>query len=171
MNKIISCLLAICTCAPAWSQHCSLENGVAYERATIPATMPKKTLDESGKEIERPVKKMSTYFIYIESTPNCSIYPDRIWIGSKAYSINLEEIYSPVIIQYSYPGKQPDTLVKATGNKVFRIYPKEELQVKADKKISKKLQSSKMIIEYDGVSGKKFFLIKEIKRLSPLVLQ
>ena len=172
MNALIYFLLATLTMASVCSQNCSIKKGYAYERATISGTMPRKTLDESGKEIERPVKKMSSWFIYIESKSTCSLQTERIWIGNKAYNVIQEEIIDkPVVLQYSYPGKQPDTLVRPTSNKILRLQPMEELQIKPNKKITRELNDSKIIIEYRSKSGKYFFGIKEIQRLTPLVLQ
>lgn len=138
MNQLFCLLLAACTMGSANSQNCFVTKGTAYERTTIPGNIPRKTLDESGKEVERPIKKLSTYFIYIESKPGCHVLATRIWIGGKAYHVTQEEIMTtPVIIQHSHPGTPADTLVKQTNNKVLRLQQKEELKLKPDRRIKK----------------------------------
>jgi hypothetical protein len=172
MIKFFYLLLAVCATGSCYSQNCPIKNGVVYERTTIPGTSPKKILDESGSQVERPLKIMNTYFIYIESNPDCHVQATRIWVGKKAFRITQEEITNtPVIIQQSNPGTHPDTLVKQTSNRVLRLQPKEELQLKPDKKITKKLTTAKVVIEYISNSRKEYYTIKDIKRIAPLVLQ
>jgi hypothetical protein len=172
MNKVYYFLLAVCTIGSAHAQNCSVKKGSAYERSTISGTIPRKIVDESGSEVERPVKKMNTSFIYIETEPGCHILPTRIWIGGKAYVVIQEEITNtPVIIQNAYPGISSDTLVKQTINKVFRLHSGEELQIKPDKNLAKKLADAKIVIEYTSNFETRYYIIKDIKRLAPLVLQ
>ncbi|HKH62574.1 MAG TPA: hypothetical protein VKA49_17145, partial [Flavitalea sp.] len=130
------------------------------------------TLDESGKVIEAPVKMMNTYFIYVETKNDCNLRATRIWLDGKAYNITREEILNiPVVIQHSHPGSTPDTLVKQTDNKVYRIELKEESKTNPPKKIMKMQLETKIIIEYTNRSRTEYFQIKEIKRIAPMVLQ
>jgi len=153
-------------------KNCPIKNGSAYQRSTIPGTMPRKTLDESGNQVDRPIKKLNTYFIYIQLIHNCDIETTRIWIGGKAYRIAQEVVtHTPVVIEHSHPGALPDTLVKQTGNKVIRLQPTEELQVKSNKMVRNKLGGGNVVIEYNNNSRSKYYIIKEIKKLAPLVLQ
>ena len=75
-----------------------------------------------------------------------------------------------MIIQHSYPHTPPDTLLKQTANKVFRIHPKEEWQIKANKKINKQPET-RIIIEYVYKSRTEYYRIQNIKRIVPMVLQ
>lgn len=172
MNQLFFLLLSGCTIFLPHQENCLIKKGSAYFRSTIPGHVSKKTLDESGKEIDRPIKKMSTYFFYIELNKDCNIQVSKIWVDGKAYKVNQEEITkTPVIIQPSYPGTHPDTLVMLTSNKVLRLQQKELLQIKPDKKTTNKLNGAKVLVEYNGKSRTEYYSIKEIKRLVPLVLQ
>ena len=122
---------------PAQKLDCAISQGQAYQRATIPGNMPRKDLDESGKEVDAPVKKMNTIFSYVETKNNCTPTVTRLWIDGKVYHTIQEEIReTPVLAQSSHPGGKFDTLVKKTNNKVFRIHPREELSLKPGKEIA-----------------------------------
>jgi hypothetical protein len=122
--------------------------------------------------IEAPIKMMNTYFIYVETKNDCNLRATRIWLDGKAYNITREEITNiPVVIQHSHPGTPPDTLVKQTDNKVYRIQLKEESKTTPVGKIIKLQTESKIIIEYTNRSRTDYFSIKEIKRIAPMVLQ
>ena len=157
---------------PVQAQDCAITQGQAYQRATIPGNIPRKDLDESGKEIEAPIKRMNTFFIYVETKNNCNLKVTRLWIDGKAYHIIQEEILkTPVLIQPSHPGAKLDTLVKQTSNKVFRIHPREEWNIKPGKKITNRLGRAKIIIEYTNKPGTDYYQIQDIKRIAPMVLQ
>ena len=172
MQTLLFFLAALFTIIPSQAQHCIIQKGYAFQRATIPGNIPRTTLDESGKVIEAPVKMMNTYFIYVETKDNCNLRATRLWLDGKAYNINREEIVKmPVVIQESYPGSVPDTLVKQTDNKVYRIELKEESKTNPPHKVMKMQTEAKIIIEYTNRSRTEYFQIKEIKRIAPMVLQ
>jgi hypothetical protein len=165
-------LTAVLWVSPSKSQDCVIMQGQAYRRATIPGNIPRKDLDESGKEIEAPVKKMNTFFIYVETKNNCTLKVIRLWIDGKAYHTIQEEILNtPVFLQPSHPGGKFDTLVRKTTNKVFRIHPREEWNLKPEKKIADRLERAKIVIEYANKSGTRYYQIEDIKRIAPMVLQ
>jgi hypothetical protein len=171
MHTFFYLFAVACSIFSAQAQDCSIKKGYAYQRTTIPGNIPRKTLDEGGKVIEAPVKMMNTYFVYVETT-DCNLKATRIWLGGKAYHVTQEEVVNmPVVIQHSHPGTAPDTLVKQTNNKVYRIQPKEEWQLKPGKKIIKMQKESKIIIEYTHKSVPAFYKIQDIKRIAPVVLQ
>jgi hypothetical protein len=171
MQILLLFLAVVCTIIPSKAQHCIIQKGYAFQRATIPGNIPR-TLDESGKVIEAPVKMMNTYFIFVETKNNCNLRSTRIWLARKAYNITREEIINmPVVIQPSHPGSAPDTLVKQTDNKVYRIEMKEESKTNPPKQIMKMQTETNIIIEYTNRSRTEYFQIKEIKRIAPMVLQ
>lgn len=154
------------------AQNCPIKKGYAYQRSTIPGNIPRRTLDESGKQMEAPVKKMNTFFIYVETGNDCNPQITSIWIGEKVYHITQEEVINiPVVIYHSHPGSAPDTLVKQTTNKVFRIQPGDEWQNKPGKKIVDKKTGAKIIIEYRNKSRTDYYKIQDIKKIAPIVLQ
>ncbi len=152
-------------------QNCTIKKGYAYERSSLSGTPPRKILNESGEQVERPVKNNTTYFIYMETKTNRLVQPTRIWIDGKPFNVISEEIESPVILQYNQPIVSSDTLVKQTKNKIIKLQPKEELTVAPDAKLSKKLKAGEIIIEYNLDSKRHYYTIKKIKKLPPLVLQ
>lgn len=157
---------------PARAQSCSISAGHAYQRTTIPGKMPRKDLNESGKEIEAPIKMMNTFFIYIETKDNCIPNVTRLWIQGKAYHAIQEPIEeTPIVVPSSHPGNKFDTLVRKTSNKVFRIHPREEMAVKPGKTMADKLERASIIIEYGGQWKGSFYQIKKIKKITPVVLQ
>ena len=158
-----------CSLFSSNAQDCSIKQAYAYQRTTIPGRRPAKTLDETGKQIEPPVKNMTTLFIYVEVGNDCIMNATGIWINEKSYHITQEEVINlPVVIRQSHPGGAPDTLVKQTNNKVFRILAKEEWPGKKNKL---KNASAKIIIEYRNQSKTCYYKIDNIKKLAPMVLQ
>jgi hypothetical protein len=153
------------------AQNCTVKKGYAYERTTLSGTPPRKVMDESGNQVERPVKNKSTYFIYMEVKKNREVQPGKIWIDGKAYNVTSEEIDSPVIISYEQPRTTPDTLVRQTKNKLIKIQPTAELKDLPNSKVSQKTKSAKVVIEYTRNSRTYYHTIKDIKKLPPLVLQ
>jgi hypothetical protein len=153
------------------AQKCTVKKGYAYERTTLSGTPPRKVMDESGNQVERPVKNKSTYFIYMEVNKNRQVQPVKIWIDGKAYSVTFEEINSPVIITYEQPRTTPDTLVRQTKNNILKIQPTAEQKDIPDAKVLQKTKKAKVVIEYTRNSKTYYHTIKDIKKLPPLVLQ
>lgn len=171
MYQLFCLLLAFGSLVSTPAQKCPIK-GYAYQRATIPGIIPRKTLDESGKEIEAPVKMMNTYFIYVEIKRGCNLQVTRIWISGKAYHIRQEEVKNtPVVIHHTHPGTPADTLVMQTNNQVFRIQLQEEWNHKPDNKVISKYPGAKIIIEYIHKSRPVYYRIQDIKRIAPMVLQ
>ena len=171
MHHILIFLLIIFT-VTLEAQDCGTVKGSAFERTTISGKAPRKILDETGTQVEVPMKNQSTLFIYIEANRNCNMKSYRIWIDGKPFALLQEEVtQTPIIIQNAYPGGIADTLVRKTVNKVFRLEPKQELKVSPGKKIRKQLSESKILVEYSYNAGTGSCIIKDIKKLAPLVLQ
>ena len=153
------------------AQVCQTLTGSAFERSTISGKPPKKILDETGTQVEVPLKSHTTRFIYIEADKKCNVRARRIWIDGKAFTLLQEEIVNkPIVLRNEYPGGITDTLIGKTDNQVFRLEPKQELKLRPGKKIRKQLSHSKMVIEYSYINGTGSCIIKEIKKLAPLVL-
>lgn len=149
-------------------------NGYAYQRASLPGTIPKGVTNEDGSQADRPVKPMITHFVYLEIKPTQNIKPATIWIRGKSYKLETEKITSiPVVLERQGIGEKTlsDTLVKKTANNVFRIYPKGTLVTKASSAISKKINKQNVVIEYFWKAKKYYYTISDIKNLQPLALQ
>ncbi len=172
MHTLIYLLITLLWPPGMQTQDCVIRQGKAYQRATIPGNIPRKDLDEAGKQIEAPVKKMNTFFIYIQVEKKCNLEVIRLWIDKKAYrTIQEEVLHTPVLIPPSQPGGKFDTLVKKTKHKVFRIHPREEWDLRPSKEVADRLGRAKIVIEYANKSGTGHYAIKDIKRIAPMVLQ
>lgn len=115
-------------------------------------------------------KLMNSHFIFIETAKNCIPAITQVWIAEKAYNVTVEEIRDlPVVLQSSDPRAKADTLVTSTSNRVFRIVPTGEVTTHARKKPA--MKKNKVIIEYTVNSKPGSFAIRDIKRLTPIVLQ
>ena len=153
------------------AQDCKIENGYAYQRTTIPGNIPRRDLDESGKEIDKPVKFMNTMFIYVDTAKSFSLRVVKLWIVGKPYRVRLNEIRElPVIIQHSHPGTPPDTLVRPTKRRVFRLQPVAEWN-EGEKKNEVQQNERTIVIEYTYKRRTTLYKIPEVKRIAPMVLQ
>ena len=172
MRILFFLLLTGCTWYAANSQVCRVVAGYAYQQSTISGKAPEKSLDETGKQVEAPVKGMNTYFIYLEIKGACAVEATGILIDGKAYRLIQEEILQfPVVIYNSDPRTKPDTLVKQTNNKVFRLHPKDPLPYAARNKIVSTRPKAKIIIEYRIRSKTHFYAMRQVKKITPMVLQ
>lgn len=153
------------------AQVCKIQDGYAYQRMTIPGNIPRRDLDEKGNEINKPVKMMNTLFIYVETSKRCHLQVTKVWIAGKAYRVTQEEIKElPVVIYHSHPGTPPDTLVRPTTNRVFRIQPAAEWTEEA-KRAPVKATEKNIVIEYSRKGKATFHKIDEVKRIAPMLLQ
>lgn len=149
-------------------------NGYAYQRASLPGTIPRGVTNEDGSQADRPIKPMITHFVYLEIKTSQNIKPTTIWIRGKNYNLETEKITTvPLVLDRQGIGDKTlsDTLVKKTANNVFRIYPKGTLVTKASSTISKKINKQNIVIEYYWKSKKYYYTIRAIKNLQPLALQ
>jgi hypothetical protein len=170
-KTLLFILLLTCIEESIFAQKCSVKKGYAYERTTLSGTPPRKVLDESGNQVERPVKQKSSYFIYMEVKKHSKVQPVRMWIDGKGFTVTSEEINSPVIINYELPRTAPDTLIQQNSHRIIKIQPTADLTDLPDAKLTRKINSARVVIEYTRNSKTYYHLIKEIQKLPPLVLQ
>lgn len=153
------------------AQDCKIEKGYAYQRTTIPGNIPRNDLDESGKEIERPVRMMNTFFIYVETNNGCNLRVTQLWILGKAFRVKQEEVKElPIVIHHTHPGTPPDTLVPHTMKRVFRLQPVAD-GFDEEKRIPVKQNQKSIRIEYLRKEKKLYYQVHDVKRIAPMVLQ
>ena len=171
MNPILYILIFSGTLLSTAEQPCTIGDGSAYQRGTIPGSRPKRTLDESGNITEEAAKPMNTYFIYVQSKDNCKPQVTGIRIDNKFFNVTVEEITNlPVIVYSSHPGASPDTLVKQTRNSVYRINPGKERKHDPRKKFPNQ-NRTRILIEYKSKTRTNYLQIVDIKKLAPMILQ
>lgn len=165
---IIMASLAFCSCASQKNVRV-----YAYRQPVLQGVKPGGVVDEKGKEVEMQVKERpANFFIYLEMRP-ANFEMKEIWIKQKAYVGNMAIVPStPVVIMPQVRINTGDTLVKATKNRVFQIYPGNQLEitgVSAD--VQKQINDNEVVI-HCLVNGKeRYYALASIKNLPPVALQ
>jgi len=145
--------------------------GYACLRESTPGVSPKGAIDEKGNEAKRAKHSAGSYYVYVEYKKNQMIQPFRVWLYGKPYHVKNQKIsHTPVIIQQQATGisAQADTVVAKTINGVMQIIPDGEW---INKKPAAAATSENTLIEYYWKGKRYTYTIKEIKKLSPAVLQ
>jgi hypothetical protein len=173
-RKIICVFINLLIVISSFSQNGkSLPKGYAYSREVLGGVRPSIIADENGGTSTRTRKPSHQYYIYIETPAVIKYGIKSVWINGKQFSIDIEKVHSPVIIENStMPDKTKDTLVAFTKNIVWQIQLKNEK--KEDKKsvaLKKLIDKNEMVIIYTCKGKTQLLPIKKIKGLSPVALQ
>src|SRR5215207_4652858 len=100
MYPVFYIFLVTCSILSTKARDCVITKGYAYQQATLAGSAPRKKLDESGKQVDGPVKKLNAIYIYVETSKSCNLTATGVWIGEMAYHITQQEVLNfPVVIQ------------------------------------------------------------------------
>ena len=175
MKKAIAIVCLILSGATLSAQDkCPIVKGYAYQRTTLPGTIPKGVVDEQGREVKRPAKHMVTQYFYLETRPGESFDLQRIWVKGKPYEVKMKTVeQTPVLIAKTSVGSKyrSDTLVKQTRNNVMKLNVQQPIDMKAGSKLARKIKRSDIVVEYSWNGKVLYFEIDTIKILEPLALQ
>jgi uncharacterized protein YcfL len=146
----------------------------AYSKEVLGGAAPAVTIDESGNTREKVAKPSYQYYIYIETPKNQSLDIRYIWMDGKAFRVNRQKATLPIVL----PGTSTlsstggDTLVYGSKNSFWKLDLNGIAKDRAPKtSVSTLLKSNVLVVEY-VYKGRNYLLTtKEIKKLSPLVLQ
>lgn len=141
----------------------------AYLRESAPGIIPK-VVNEQGKEVNTGPTAIQSYQFFIEYTQSYNIKPLRIWIDGMAYTVKTERI-AQTPYTFSRPGvgsnTEVDTLVRKTNKQVIRLVPDKVLPHVSAAGIN----TSYPVLEYYFNKKKYRFIFKDIRKLSPMILQ
>lgn len=171
MSRTLLFLICLVTAAKGYSQAKPLVKAYAYLRESVPGAIPK-TIDENGKEINTGPVNIKSYQLFLEYKKGTVLRPLRIWIDGRAYGLTMQTI-GKTPYTFSRPGigsnVEIDTLVKKTSNNVYRIVPAEEISGTSSSKFAQVRNG--LVIEY--YVGKKLnhYVVKDIRKLSPMILE
>lgn len=159
---------------PAFGQKfCTKARIHAFKRSSIPGIIQEPEVRDDGKVINKPVKPVVSYFIYME-LPSSRTLVDRVWIDGVSYRTSIDTISStPVIISGGQPGKfeARDTVVPSTRKQVVRLNIHEALATDPSENIRKQLEGTAVLIEFHNGKRQYFTRAKEWKKLPSVVLQ
>lgn len=165
---IIIASLAFCSCA---SQKNTRVYG--YRQPVLQGVRPGGVIDEKGKEVEMQVKERpANFFIYLEM-PAAELELKEIWIKQKSYVANMAIVPStPVVIVPQVKINAGDTLVKATKNRVFQIYPGKPVEVTVGStEVQKMINNNEVVIHCLVNKKERYYTLASIKNLPPVALQ
>ena len=174
MKKLIPFIILILGLVPAFAQRfCSKAKVHAYKRSSIPGMIQEPEVRDDGKVINKPVRPVVNYFIYLE-LPTSKTIVDRVWIDGKSYRTSIDTITAtPVVISGGQPGRfeASDTVVPFTRKPVVRINIHEALEINPSEKVRNQLSGSAVLIEFHQGKRKYFTRVREWKKLPSVVLQ
>ncbi len=159
---------------PAQQSRTTLPRLHAFTKEVLGGAAPAVTIDENGNTKEKVAKPSYQYYIYVETVKNQSLNIRYIWMDGKAFKVNRQKAALPIIL----PGTPTlsstggDTLIHASKNSFWRLDLNGMVKGIAPRaSVNKLLKSNVLVVEY-VYRGKSYLLTtKEIKKLSPLVLQ
>lgn len=168
--QLIFASLVFCSCASQKNTRV-----YAYRQPVLQGVRPVAVIDEKGKEVEAPVRERpANFFIYLEM-PAANVEIKEIWIKQKPYVANfaIVETTPVVIVPQVSLNNAGDTLVRATGNRVFQVFPGNLMNVGMPSLsgIEQKIKSNELVI-HCVVNGKQqYYVLAAIKNLPPVALQ
>lgn len=174
MKKLIPFIILLLGSVPLFAQRfCSGAKIHSFKRSSIPGMIQGPDIRDDGKVINKPVRPVINYFIYME-LPSAKTVIDRVWIDGKAYRTSIDTIAStPVTVSGGQVGKfeTRDTVVPKTRKAVVRLNIHEQEEISPADKIRGQLDGSAVLVEFH-VGRKKYFTRSgEWKKLPSVVLQ
>jgi hypothetical protein len=145
----------------------------AFSKEVLGGASPRATIDENGNTQQRQAKPSYQYYLYIETASNQYIDIRYIWMDGKAYKVSRQKVTLPIVVpgMVTPSGTKGDTLIATGKNSFWKIDLNGIAVTKQKPSVKKLLQSNALVAEY-VYKGKGYLLAgKEIKILSPLVLQ
>jgi hypothetical protein len=145
-----------------------------FSKEVLGGAAPAVTIDENGNTKEKVAKPSYQYYFYVETTKNQSWDIRYIWMDGKAYKVTRQKVALPIVL----PGTPTlsstggDTLVSTSKNSFWRLDLNGIAKDRTPKTSVNTLQKSNALVMEYGYKGKNYLLtLKEIRKLSPLVLQ
>lgn len=172
MKQILLFTLAYFLSAGVQAQVSPLLKAHAYIRHSTPGAVPKVVAREEGSPIKKTATVLVNYSIYIEVKKGSSITINRLWIDGQAFKARKETILeTPVVFKQQAIGNQyqTDTLVPKTRNLVWKLV--QDGMQNTVSKVPEKSKGNDLLIEYSWKGKKYYYVVKEWKKLPPLVLQ
>lgn len=145
----------------------------AFSKEVLGGASPKATIDETGNTKQKEAKASLQYYFYIETLKNQVLDIRNIWMDGKAYKVTRQKAVLPIVLpgMVTPSSTTADTLVASSKNSFWRVDLNGIAAIKGKAAVNKLLQSNAVVAEY-MYKGKVYLVgVKEIKKLSPLVLQ
>ena len=166
---IVICIASIPAVLSAQSKKVKLH---AYQQAVLPGVQ-RTTIDESGTTKTVPAKTNTNTFLYLEFPSSKKIDPKHIWINSKLYDVNASVPSLPVVIyNNTIPGTKPDTLLRASSNKVLQLtLAPSSATFKPSSAAKRKMKSNEVALHTIENGKNCYYYLQHIKKLDPVALQ
>lgn len=144
----------------------------AYRQAVLGGPAPQVFTDEKGNQREVPRPERVNFFIYLES-PASDVQVKEIWLKQKAYAVKETLVVAtPVVMENTaLPLNKPDTLVRATRNKVWQLVPGDQAKPAVSAATQKKIRGNAVVVRCVVNGKEQYFTAASIKELAPLALQ
>lgn len=145
----------------------------SYVRNSMPGNFPKGEAMENGGNVDKPIRPVSSYLIYIEN-PSKKAKVHTVWLDGTAYIAELEKIeQKPVIIAGGQVGKfqKNDTILQRPKGNVYRVHMKEISKEPINNKLQELSRNNPVVIEFTIGKRKYYNVSREWKKLQPVVLQ
>jgi hypothetical protein len=129
------------------------------------------TVDAQGNTKRAGNNATVKYYIYLQVPPGKEATVTELWINDKPYNFSFKITETPVIVKRQFPGeKKSDTLVNATGQKLYSIMQHDQKPAEGLK--TRKANSKYPVNVYYTLNGKICSLhTKDIKQLPEVMMQ
>ena len=172
MKQILLFIVAVLISLCSYTQIKGPAKIYGYKEPVSSGNIPKRIIDENGKETSPEKKPSYNYFIYLVSAGRA--YPSEMWIMSKPYSVIPEFIKNTPVERknFNIPSEPKSTvLVPKTTKKVLLLTPAPAIDNKLTNKAKNLAKTNELVIVYK--SGGKFYYnsLKFLTRLELAVTQ
>ena len=146
----------------------------AYQQQVLPGVKAN-TIDESGatKEIQNKIPPRSFIYIEVPKANKKTIEPRHLWINGKLYGVKSSVPQLPVLMHSTtIPSNTPDTLVRATENRVLQLEPVPgDVQFNPSATAKKKIKTHQVVIHTLENGKNCYYYVEHMNVLDPVALQ
>lgn len=173
--KIYFTLIVLLISAPVLfaQKQCKRLTVHSFIRNSMPGNFPKGEAMENAGNVNKPVRPVTSYLIYIEN-PSKKAKINSVWIDGTAYKAELEKIeQTPVIIAGGQVGKfqKNDTIIHNPKGSVYRVHMKEISKEPVNARLQELSKKNAAVVEF-SIGRRKYYNVSgEWKKLQPVVLQ
>lgn len=144
-----------------------------FIRNSMPGNFPKGEAMENAGSVEKPIRPVTSYLVYIDNPPK-KAKVHTVWLDGTPYTAELEKIEkTPVIIPGGQVGKfqKNDSIIQNPTGTVYRVHMKEIRKEPLNEKLQAISKKNPVVIEFNIGRRKYYNVSGEWKKLQPVVLQ
>lgn len=172
MQKLLLILLLLSGLVSSAQPALSLR---AYKQAVAPGTVPVGVSENSSPGAEVRKRIATRYYLYLSHSPKTAIQPQRLWIGKKAYMVEVEPVAKTPVehVNRNIPARPVTTvLVPRSSQKVVRLKPGAATEAAPLPASARSLiETSELVVSYTWKGKTYYKALDKITVLDPEMME